>query len=197
MILSLLKKITEFSILGYTDPVDRGCLLGATWLGDDPQIARMAEGKTLVGVLGIGSIRAADVQRRKSLFDYLRSLKIGMPPLVSPAAIVNEGVDRGDGLVAMDGVVVHTGTILGEAVILNTRCSVDHDCHIGGFTHIAPGAVVCGDVRIGFGCLIGAGSVICPGCQIGDECIIGAGAVVTRDCTEAGTYVGVPARKVA
>jgi sugar O-acyltransferase (sialic acid O-acetyltransferase NeuD family) len=197
VILSILRKLPDFSILGYTDPVDRGSQLGAVWLGDDRQIARIADGQTVVGVLGIGSIHAADIQRRRGLFDYLQSLNIGMPPIVSPSAVVNEGVDRGDGLVAMDGVVVQTGTVLDTAVILNTRCSIDHDCRIGGFTHIAPGAIVCGTVEIGSGCLIGAGAVICPGCRIADGCMVGAGAVVTRDCTEAGTYVGIPARKMA
>ncbi len=196
VILSLLRKIPDFSILGYTDPVDRGSLLGAVWLGDDRQIAQIADGQTVVGVLGIGSMQVADVQRRRGLFDYLQSLKIGMPPIVSPSAVVNEGVDRQDGLVAMDGVVVQTGTILGRAVILNTRCSIDHDCRIGGFTHIAPGTIVCGNVEIGAGCLIGAGAVVCPGCRIADGCRVGAGAVITRDCMEAGTYVGIPARKM-
>jgi sugar O-acyltransferase (sialic acid O-acetyltransferase NeuD family) len=197
VILSLLKKNPVFTILGYTDPVDRGSLLGAVWLGDDRQIAQITDGQTVVGVLGIGSIQAADVQRRRGLFDYLQLLKIGMPPIVSPSAVVNEGIDQGNGLVAMDGVIVQTGTILGDAVILNTRCSIDHDCRIGEFTHIAPGATVCGNVEIGSGCLIGAGSVICPGRRIADGCMVGAGAVITRDCMEAGTYVGIPARKIA
>ena len=78
----------------------------------------------------------------------------------------------------------------------NRNCSVGHDTEIGNFNHIGPGATVCGRCKIGYRNFIGAGSVIKDGIQIWNDITVGAGAVVTNDLTEAGTYVGVPAKKL-
>ena len=43
---------------------------------------------------------------------------------------------------------------------------------------------------------MGTGAHILQGLTISDDTIVGAGAVVTKDITEPGTYVGVPARKI-
>ncbi len=47
-------------------------------------------------------------------------------------------------------------------------------------SHIAPGAVVCGQVVIGEETHIGAGAVVIQGMRIGSNVVIGAGAVVNR-----------------
>jgi UDP-perosamine 4-acetyltransferase len=62
--------------------------------------------------------------------------------------------------------------------------------------HIAPGAVVCGDTRIGDRSMIGAGAVVTEGLVVGADCRVGAGAVVTRSIEQPGVYIGCPARKV-
>ena len=43
---------------------------------------------------------------------------------------------------------------------------------------------------------MGTGARIIQGHKITEDTIIGAGAVVLKDIDEAGTYVGVPAKKV-
>ncbi len=35
--------------------------------------------------------------------------------------------------------------------IINTRASVDHDCELGDFVHVGPGAVITGSVTVGNG----------------------------------------------
>lgn len=95
------------------------------------------------------------------------------------------------------GAVVAPNADLAMCVIVNHHAVVDHDAVIGSFTHIAPGAVIGGDVRIGAHVLVGSGAVVMPGLSICERAIIGAGAVVCSDITQPGTYVGVPARRVA
>ena len=46
------------------------------------------------------------------------------------------------------------------------------------------------------GASIGANATIVCGATLGKHCLIGAGAVVTKDITEPGTYVGIPARRI-
>lgn len=86
---------------------------------------------------------------------------------------------------------------------------------IGPGAHIAQGAVVRGDVRIGahvtighgaivHGCtigdasLVGMGAIVLNGAVIGEGCIVGAGALVTQGKhIPAGTLVmGSPARTI-
>ena len=43
----------------------------------------------------------------------------------------------------------------------------------------------------------GAGARLLPGVAVCDGAVIGAGAVVTQDITEAGTWAGVPARRIS
>jgi len=93
--------------------------------------------------------------------------------------------------------VVQPAVRVGENTILNTRCSVDHDCVIGAHSHIAPGAILCGSVRVGSGTHVGAGAVVIEGLRIGDAVVIGAGAVVIADVPDGATVVGVPARSPA
>lgn len=86
------------------------------------------------------------------------------------------------GTVVMKGAVVQPGAWIGEHAIVNTNASVDHDCKISDFAHIAPGVTLCGNVKVGEGTLVGAGSVVTPGVVIGDWLVIPAGSVVTKDC---------------
>lgn len=93
--------------------------------------------------------------------------------------------------------VVAPGATLARGVIVNHAAVVDHDCVVGAFVHIASCAVLGGGSRIGSRVLLGSGSVVLPGVSICDDAVIGAGAVVCRTITQAGTYAGVPARRIS
>ena len=85
---------------------------------------------------------------------------------IHPSAQVPASVSVGIGTVIMANVVVQIGATIGKHVILNTSCVVDHDCVIGDYAHIAPGAHLCGHVEIGEGTLVGVGVGIAPMCKI-------------------------------
>lgn len=85
---------------------------------------------------------------------------------------------------------------LGMAVIVNHGAVVDHDVQVGDFTHIAPGALLGGAVRLGRRVLVGAGAVVLPGMTVADDVVIAAGCVVNVPLVEAGTYAGVPVRRL-
>ena len=67
---------------------------------------------------------------------------------IHPTAYTSDA-QIGPGTVIMAGVIIQPGCRIGKHVILNTGCQLDHDCVIEDFAHIAPGAVLCGNVHVG------------------------------------------------
>lgn len=132
---------------------------------------------------------------RKKVTEQLMKLGANITTLIHPAAIIGREVKLGVGTVVMAGAVINPDSKIGKASIINTCASVDHDCKLEDYVHISVGAHVCGTVEIGEQTWIGAGATVKNNVNICGECMVGAGAVVVKDIEEAGTYVGVPARK--
>ncbi|MBQ8768964.1 MAG: acetyltransferase [Oscillospiraceae bacterium] len=133
---------------------------------------------------------------RRKLQTMLEKAGADIATLIHPKAVLAENVVVGQGTAIMAGAVINPGTIVGKGAIVNTCASVDHDCRVGDYIHIAVGARICGTVRLEDDSWIGAGAVIIQGLSVCAGCMIGAGAVVVRSITDKGTYLGVPARKV-
>jgi UDP-perosamine 4-acetyltransferase len=195
VVISILKKLNRYRILGYTDLTNRGALLGIPYLGSDDELAmRAAHSKKMNVILGVGQVGIGNT--RNDIWRRLNSLSLLLPSIVSPNAIVNEDASCGDGSVVMDGAVINTGAIIGCGAIVNTNSTVEHDVRIEDWVHVAPGATICGDVNVGRFSMIGAGATVKEGIKISSSCVVGAGATVVDDLKEAGIYVGCPARRI-
>ena len=118
------------------------------------------------------------------------------PVLIHPSAIVAPSVTFGAGTVVMAGVILNADAVVGAGVILNTACSVDHDCTLGDFSHISPGARLAGNVTVGANSWIGMGAVIREGVAIGKNAMIAAGAAVVDDIPDGVRVGGVPAKAI-
>lgn len=88
------------------------------------------------------------------------------PPIIHPSATVALGTIILNGTIIMAGAVVQPGARIGRHCIINTSSTVDHDCVIEDYVHIAPGANLCGNVHVGEGSLIGVGVGIPPNTTI-------------------------------
>lgn len=141
------------------------------------------------GIVAIGNERA-----RHTIALDLEREGFELLTAVHPSAQISPSASVGRGTVVMAGAVVNAGSRIGLGAVINTRCSVDHDCEIGDGVQIAPGATLCGIVRVGVRTFVGAGATVIPGVTIGSDVIVGAGAVVIRDVPDGVTVVGVPAR---
>ena len=91
---------------------------------------------------------------------------------------------------------INTGVKIGKHCIINTNSSIDHDCIINDFVHIAPGATLCGGVLVGRSTLIGAGTTILPNIKVGENVIIGAGSLVNKDIPDNSMVFGTPAKVI-
>jgi acetyltransferase-like isoleucine patch superfamily enzyme len=90
----------------------------------------------------------------------------------------------------MQGAIIQSSVKIGKHSIINTRASIDHDCVIQDYVHIAPGVILCGNVQIGEG----AGTTIMQGIRVGKWSVIGAGSVVLKDIPDHVTAVGSPCK---
>jgi len=195
VIVSILRKLDRFDILGYTALENRGDLMGVPFLGLDGDLAELAnQHKNLTAVLAVGQVGLGNF--RFSLWEKLRALSISFPSIVSPNAVVNEAVSLGESAVVMDGAIINSGASIGRGAIVNTNSTVEHDVTLGDWVHVASGATISGGVTIGRFSMIGAGATVIEGKTVGSGCLIGAGATVTRDLSEPGVYVGCPARLI-
>ncbi len=194
VIISTIKKLENYEILGYTDLNDKGLVLGANYLGTDEVLSTvLGKNKNCKAVIGIGCVRISD--KRLEIYKMLKETGFELPIIISKDAIVNEEVIIGEGTVIMEKAIVNVSSNVGKCVIINSGVIVEHDCMVGDFVHLAVGAIISGGVEVGDNSIIGLGANVLHSKRIGNNCLIGAGAVVIKDITQEGTYFGVPASR--
>ena len=142
----------------------------------------------LIISIGNNSVRKTIVERFNS--------SVYNPAVWSKQAFISDTVAMGEGTVVMQNTVIQSSVRIGKHCIINTKASIDHDCLIEDYVHIAPGVILCGNVEIGEGSLIGAGTTIIPGIKIGKWSIVGAGSVVVKDIPDRVMALGSPCRIV-
>lgn len=159
--------------------------------GGYPVLGRSSEVGTIEAdvIVGIGN---AGVRER--IQESISNEKL--TTLIHPDAVIAEDVVVGKGTVIMAGAVVNPGARIGKGCIINTCSSVDHDCNVGDYVHIAVGSHLCGTVTVGNSTWVGAGAIVSNNVGICSDCMIGAGAVIVKNIDLAGTYIGNPARKI-
>ena len=184
------KVVADIAALnGYTDIV---------FLDDDESIKECA-GYPVIGNCsdapeGEIFVAVGNAETRKRLMELYRDRT--QPVLIHPSAIVAKGVEIRKGSVVMAGTVINPGAKIGRGVIVNTSSSIDHDCVVKDYCHIAVGAHLSGTVIVGENTWVGTGATLSNNVNICGGCIIGAGTVVIKDIDKPGTYVGVPAKKI-
>ena len=162
----------------------------------ESEVDRFSE---LLYVIGIGD----NVARRKVAERFYK--KVRFTNLIHPSATFGreqrERLDHSVGVIVAAGVRLTSSIEVGNFVILNQNVTVAHDCEVGRYVHIAPGANVSGNVHLGVGCWVGAGAVINQGTighklTVGQGTVIGSAAVIIGDCEPNAVYVGVPAKRI-
>lgn len=158
-----------------------------------PVVGRVSEAE---GYQGDFFVAIGNPTVRERIQNKLEGQGKNLALLIHPSAILGIGVTIGKGSILMAGVVVNPCAEIGKGCILNTAASVDHDCKVGDYVHVSVGAHIAGTVTIGAKTWIGVGAAVKNNVTIAQDCMIGAGATVVRSITEAGTYIGTPARKI-
>lgn len=139
-------------------------------------------------------VTIGDNQLRKKISEHVFSENHNLVNLIHPSSILSTTAVMLNHNLISAGVIINAQVCIGKGTIINTAAIIEHECVIEDYVHIAPGAVLLGDVKVGECSFIGANSVIKEGVKIGKNCIIGAGTVVLKDIEDNTTVVGNPAR---
>jgi sugar O-acyltransferase (sialic acid O-acetyltransferase NeuD family) len=187
-------------VIGFVDadPATHGqTRLGLPVLGGDGALARFREPSVHLanGLGGLGRAAGPTQGTRRSLVQQrMQADGWHFVDVRHPDSVVSAHATLEPSAQVLAGAVVQPGARVGGGAIVNTRAVVEHDCVVSAFSHVAPGAVMCGNVCVGEQAHVGAGAVVRQGLRIGDRAIVAAGAAVVRDVPADTIVAGVPAR---
>ncbi len=175
------------TLLGFLDDAAVGTVYGEyTVLGTVADCVKYADEARFI--IGIGN----NAIRRKIAEQYA----LDWATAVHPSAQIALGVTLGEGTAVMANAVINSDAAIGRHCIVNTAAVVEHDNVLGDYVHVSPHATLCGVVTVGDNTQIGAGATVIHVTNVCADCVVGAGSAVVADIDTAGTYVGVPAKKI-
>jgi acetyltransferase EpsM len=160
---------------------------GTAW-GNSRIVGGLSEVSRLTGLPAIVALGDNYMRRLVSA-----SISFPVPLLAHSRSYIAPTAVVGDGSVICAGVMIIEGVTIGKHCIVNTSASIDHDCHLADFVHVACGATLAGGVVVEEGAFIGAGATVLPGIKIGAWSVVGGGATVIKNVAAGKTVVGTPA----
>jgi sugar O-acyltransferase (sialic acid O-acetyltransferase NeuD family) len=143
-----------------------------------------------------GFIAIGDNYDRKFVYDAITAMlpDFRFVNAIHPTVLIGRNVKLGQGIAMMANVIVNPGAVIEDFCILNTGSQLDHDCFMGEFSHLSPGSVTGGQVRIGKFSAVTLGVTIIDRINIGENTVVGSGAVVVKDLPDNVLVYGIPAR---
>ncbi len=193
-VMEMARALGVFPIAGIIDdnPALTGTsVLGIPVLGTRTILPQLYQQGLRLAANGVGGI--INIAIRISLFDLLGTTGFAFPILCHPRATVEASAKLSEGVQVFANAYVGSSVVLHEKCMINTGAIVSHDCQIGAFTHIAPGALLAGAVQVGERALVGMGVTTAIGIRIGAGARVGNGAILLADVPDRAI---VPAGKV-
>lgn len=185
---------TKVGIVGF---VDDTCEIGAIKFGM-PCLGGLEHVYELfsddVFDLAILAIGYKHLQFKKLLYDKM-SVAFPFYTFIHPSAYVDVSASIGKGCVIGPRVIIDQRATIEDNVFLYNGVNISHDSIIGSTCFIAPSVSIAGFVRINSCCFIGINTTVSNSLDIVSNVVVGASSLILDNITEAGTYIGSPARK--
>lgn len=189
----------NYSDIGIIDKVEEGnqgkrMIMGVPVVGSDDDLLHLFESGYTDAFITVGSV--GNPSLRKKLYQQIKEIGFQIPNIIDKTSVISEYATLAKGIYVGKNAVINANTMIGCCAIINTSATIEHECNIGEFVHIAPGSILCGNVTIGNHTHIGAGSIVKQGLHIGSDTMIGMGSVVISNIGSKVTAYGNPCREV-
>lgn len=135
-----------------------------------------------------------DNARRREKLEELGM--VNLVSVVSARAHIGHRARVGAGCFVGNFCHIGPEAVIGRNTIINNAAVVEHEVVVGEHCHVGPNATISGRCRIGDEVFVGVGATIKDYVTVCPRVTIGAGATVVKDISEAGIYIGCPARKL-
>jgi sugar O-acyltransferase (sialic acid O-acetyltransferase NeuD family) len=180
-IMDMVKQIGEYTIAGLIDDrIPAGTMvLGNPILGNRLILPAIFEQGVKLAANGVGGI--LDISVRVHIYELLSDSGFTFPALIHPRATIEPSARFGNGVQVFANAYIGSEAVLQPMCMINTNAVISHDCEIGSYTHIAPGAMLAGQVLVGERTLIGMGVTTAIGVKVGSGVRIGNGAIILAD----------------
>jgi sugar O-acyltransferase (sialic acid O-acetyltransferase NeuD family) len=139
----------------------------------------------------------ADARAKQRIAQRLDERSLTFVSVVHPSAFIANGVRIAPGALINAGAAIAYDTVIEEHTTVNLNATIGHDCVLGRFSTVAPGANIAGRVRLGEGCDIGLNATVGKGLDVGEWSSVGPGTVVIKSVAARQHVFGNPARVVA
>lgn len=178
---------------------------------DDAQAGTVINGQRVLSQRAFLSVPAssrhaaigiAGSRTRERLDSELSEAGVAAWTLIASNVVVFDEVVIGDGALISPFVTLTSNIRIGRQFHANLYSYIEHDCVVGDFVTLAPGAQVNGNIVLEDHVYVGSGAVIRQGkpgqpVVIGAGAVIGMGAVVLGNVPPGSVVVGNPARPLA
>ncbi|SHI96134.1 sugar O-acyltransferase, sialic acid O-acetyltransferase NeuD family [Anaerovibrio lipolyticus DSM 3074] len=164
----------KYHIVGYTDMREADSRY--SYLGSDDELQAIFDGGVKNAIIGIGYMGKSAV--RQHLYATLKKMGFYLPVVTDPSAIVSSTAVVGEGTFIGKCAVINAEANIGKMAIINTKVLIEHECVVDDFSHVAVGAVLCGQVKVGKAAFIGANATVIQCRQIESNGIVPAGATI-------------------
>jgi sugar O-acyltransferase (sialic acid O-acetyltransferase NeuD family) len=180
-LIELIRAVGDYKLAGVIDDgLEVGSeVMGSVVIGGGEALVALAERGVRMAVNAVGGV--GDITSRIAVFERIRKAGLTCPMMMHPSAVVEESARLAEGVQVFSHGYIGSDAQIGFGVIVNTQAVVSHDCHLGDYANIAPGALLAGGVSIGEGTLVGMGVTINLNVTIGPDARVGNSAVVKQD----------------
>lgn len=195
-VLDSLLELNEYAEIGIIDKIENigKSVMGVPIVGCDDDLTSLLGKGYKYAFVSLGSI--GNPSLRIKLFNILINIGYEIPVIIDDSAKVSKHAKIEQGVFIGKYGIVNAGALIQKGAIINSGSIVEHDCRIGAFSHIAPGAVLGGEVIVGDNSHIGTNASIKQQVHIGSNSIIGMGSVVLQNIENRTMAFGNPCREV-